>query len=174
MASISQPLTAKQIARRTGIDVDTCSYVLGKCAVRRFVTCLNPNARSSRLYWVTRLGQGCRKKLLRESAPHDTPQPYELPEVDWELYGWACFRHRGAVIKTLTRPMQPSEIKRILRVHGPRVRISANNIRDVMRLFLQRGIVQKVFVRKKAHPRYELTELGQRMQRLLSRAEAPL
>ena len=68
--------------------------------------------------------------------------------------------------------MQPSEVKRVLRVHRPNIRISANNIRDVIKLLLEKGLVQKVFVRKKAHPRYELTDSGNQFRQLLMQAES--
>jgi len=67
--------------------------------------------------------------------------------------------------------MQPSAINRTLRIYKPDVKISANNIRDVVRLLLEKGIVQKVFVRKKAHPRYELTKLGHKLRQLLIQSE---
>ncbi len=170
--SLGQPLTAKQISRRTRISVDTCSYLLGKFVAKGIGVCLNPNARNSRLYWVTEVGFKCQKRLHRELSLPETM--YDVPSVNWELYGWVCYNHRAAIIRILTEAMQPSEMKRKLRSSKPNIKISANNIRDVIKLFLQKGIVQKVFARKKAHPRYGLTELGTKFQRLLSRAEVPL
>jgi len=167
---MKQPLTAKQICKKTGIPVDTCSYVLGRFAVKGLVVCLNPKARNSRLYYVTDLGSDCQSHL-HQGVPETW---HDFPSVDWEVYGWACYNHRATVIRVLMQSMQPSEIKRVLRVHKLGVKISANNIRDVVKLFLEKGIVQKVFVRKKAHPQYELTKLGTKLQRLLSQAEMPL
>ena len=170
--SMRQPLTAKQISRRTRISVDTCSYVLGKFAVKAIGVCLNPKARNSRVYWVTELGQECQRRLHRKlSLPE---KKYDVPSVNWELYGWVCYNHRAAIIRILTEPMQPTSIKRRLRNRNPDVKISANNVRDIIKLFLEKGIVQKVFVRRKVHPKYGLTELGCKLQRLLSRVEVPL
>lgn len=163
-------MTARQIGRKTGIDTDTCSYILGKFASRGIAVCLNPNVSSSRLYWLTDFGKECRKRLCP-----DLPEPtLDISDVDWELYGWLCYNHRAAVVRVLTEPLQPSGIKRKLRQVGSDVKISANNIRDIVRLFLERGIVRKVFVRKKAHPRYELTETGTKLQKLLRQAETSL
>ncbi len=67
--------------------------------------------------------------------------------------------------------MQPSEIKLTIRKKAPGTKISANNIRDVMKLLYKKGIVQKVFVRKKVHPRYELTDSGKKFRELLIQAE---
>ncbi len=167
--ALNQPLTAKQIAKKTGIPMDTCSYTITKFTAKGLVTCLNPEARNSRLYWITELGRQCRKQLHQDR--NLSYEEYDLPSVNWPLYGWLCYSHRAAVIRALAEPMQPSEIKRTLRIHRSSIKISANNIRDVMRLLLERGIVQKVFVRKKAHPRYELTDSGKQFRQLLMQSE---
>ena len=168
--SMTQPLTAKQISRKTGIGKDSCSYLLSKFAAKGVTVCLNPNARSSRLYWITDLGGKCQRRL----RPGLSELTRDLPSVNWELYGWVCYNHRAAVIRILSEPMQPSEMKRKLRQTGSEVRISANNIRDIIRLFHKKGIVRQVAVRKKAHPRYELTAQGIQIQKLLNRAHSPL
>ncbi len=95
-----------------------------------------------------------------------------MPNLDWTLYGSVCFTHRSAIIKVLTEPMQPSTIKRKARSRDATLHMSANNVRNVIRLFLAQGIVHPVHVRKKAHLRYELTEIGKRFQELLWRVEA--
>jgi len=170
--AITQPLTARQISRKTGIPVDTCSCLIAKLSDQGLLTCLNPEQRNSRLYWVTGLGAKCKNKLYQDL---DLPRKeLDLPDMDWQLYGWVCFTHRSAVIRTLSGPMQPSEIKRFLRVHHPDIKISSNNIRDVVKLLLSRNIVRPVKIRKKAHLRYELTETGRQLQRLLLQAQAGL
>ncbi len=167
--ALNQPLTAKQIARKTGIPMDTCSYTIARFTAKGLVACLNPEARNSRLYWITKLGRYCRKQLHQD---RNLPEKeFDLPSVNWPLYGWICYRHRSAVVRILNSPMQPSAIKRTLRIYKPNIKISANNIRDVMRLLLEKGIVQKVFVRKKAHPRYELTDSGNQFRELLMQSE---
>jgi hypothetical protein len=172
LIAVSQPMTAKQLSRTTGIPVDTCSYLISKFTFKGVLICLNPSAVKSRLYWFTKFGIRCRKQLHQVL---DLPyEEYTLPDIDWHLYGWVNFNHRTAVIKTLTAPMQPSEIKRFLRVHRSGVRISANNIRDIIKLFSARSIVRPVKIKKKAHPRYELTELGTKFRQLLIRGDAAL
>lgn len=167
--TIKQPLTGKQIGRRTGIPIDTCSYVVAKLVTRGLLTCLNSEARNSRLYWLTDLGTQCRKRFHQDLAL--AYKEYDLPEIDWSLYGWICYSHRAAVIRALAEPMQPSEVKRTLRRHRSSIKISANNIRDVVKLLLKKGIVQKVFVRKKAHPQYELTDSGSQFREILMQSE---
>jgi hypothetical protein len=173
LISMKQPLTAKQISKKTRINLDTCSYILGRFVSKGLSICLNPKARSSRLYWITDLGRTCQERLCQElNLPEKAGKAYDLPSVNWELYGWVCFNHRAAVIRTMTGPMQPSEVKRILRFHRPKMKISANNIRDIVKLFLSRGIVRPVKIRKKAHLRYELTDVGNQFRQLLMQAEA--
>ena len=67
--------------------------------------------------------------------------------------------------------MQPAEIKRILRLHKPDIKISANNVRDIVQLFLAKEIVRPVKIRKKAHLRYELTDSGNKLRQLIIQAE---
>ncbi len=167
-------MTAKQLSRKTRIGIDTCSHVVGRFAQQHLAVCLNPAARSSRLYGLTDLGRKCREKLCRALGLPEKPEVCEVLGVDWELYGWLCFSHRAAIMRILSEAMQPSAMKRKLRSVNSSVKISANNIRDVIRLFLQKGIVRKILVRKKAHPRYELTEDGLAFQKLLFLAEARL
>lgn len=110
---------------------------------RGLVQCLNPNARRSRVY-------------ARTDAA--------LPRVDWALYGWVCFSHRRAVLEALDEPRQPSAIKRRARYLHPGIRLSANNVRDIIREFREHNIVQPVSVRGRAHPAYALTPTGTALQ----------
>ena len=136
------------------------------------VTCLNPLARRSRLYWLTELGQRIQGRFDTDRSPLST-QPSDLT-INWELYGRMCFTHRAAVVRTLNEPLQPATIKRRARARQPQLRISANNVRDIIRLLAAWGVVRPVQIRRKAHPRYELTDTGRAIQQLLDRAEVPL
>lgn len=172
LRSLSQPLTARQLARRTGLTFDVCRDIVRELAIHKLIYCLNDRARRSRLYWPTDLGMGYLQHLSQTDV---VPLPnHPLACTDWERYGWVCFSHRAAIIKTLTEPMQPALIKRRARFRYPDLRMSSNNVRDVIRLFVEKGIVQTVQVPKKAHTHYQLTEMGQLFQRLLQRAEVPL
>jgi len=164
---LAQPMTAKQLSKKSGIPPDICSYTLRKFTAKGLAVCLNPKTRTSRLYSLSEFGIRCQKKVYQDlNRPY---KEYNLPDIDWQLYGWVCFNHRGTVIKAITTPLQPSEIKRILRVHRPNIKISANNIRDIIKLFLANGIVRSVKFRKKAHLRYELTDMGDQFRQLLAR-----
>ena len=69
------------------------------------------------------------------------------------------------------RDMYPAEIKRRARFKNPGIRMSANNVRDVIQVLLKEGIVEKVEIRKKAHLRYRLTGLGEKIWELLDEVE---
>lgn len=172
MTAFSQPLTAKQLSKKTGIPENTCSYEISKYKKKGILKCLNPDARSSRLYWFTEKGIPCKNQVFNQYPIKNGE--HKFFGIDWKLYGWVCFIHRSMIIKTLTGAMQPAEVKRILRMQKPDMRISANNIRDVIRLLLSKGIVKPVKVKNRAHLRYELTELGTKFRQLLIEAEKPV
>lgn len=160
-------MTAKQLSKNTAIPKEICSYLLGKFAALQLCVCLNPQAGQSRLYWMTDLG-----KKIQSGLPKEAILPQKdvgLDSVNWNLYGWVCYSHRSIVLRALTEPMQPSGIRRKIRHRFPFAKISANNVRDIIRLFEKKEIVRKVFVKKKVHPRYELTEIGMKFQTLLNR-----
>ena len=149
--------------------MDTCSLVLKGLAGSGLVTCLNGRARRSRLYWLTQPGKERQSRLRREWGLGALRN--DIPIVDWELYGWVCFSHRAAVLTALREPMQPSHIKHIARSHNPALKMSANNVRDVVRLFLKRGIIEGVTgSKKRSHSRYQLTKAGAQLRVLLMRA----
>ena len=52
--------------------------------------------------------------------------------------------------------------------------MSANNVRDVIKLLLQKEIVKPLKLKKKAHLHYELTRTGQDLQKMLRRADCDL
>ena len=169
VAHLKQPMTAKQLAQVTGIREDCCSYVFQELSAYRLVYCLNPKARRSRLYWLTDKCKQYQEKIL---ITHELPiYAYNFPIVDWKLYGWTCYSHRAAIIKAITEPMQPASIRRKIKQLFPDMKISANNVADILRLFLKEQIVKPVSIRRKGFCRYELTELGNKFQTLLRQVE---
>ena len=163
-------MTAKQLSRRTSLSFDVCRDVVRELTVYGLIRCLNPNARRSRLYWLTEMGAECQKRSC-ESDGKTVPDHF-LPPIDWEMYGRVCYSHRAAIVRTLTEPMQPAAVKRRARQRICTLHMSANNARDVFRLFRSWGIVEPVQIRKKAHLRYRLSDDGLIFQQLLQRAEA--
>lgn len=152
--ALTQPMTVTQLAKRAELGRDVCSRQLRKLAEHGRVCCLTPTAQRSRVY------------ATREHAS-------ARQEVCWDLYAWICFSHRSAVLRALDQPLQPAEIARRARRRDPQLRMSANNVRDVIAAFRTRGVVRPHIVKKKAHPRYELTPTGRQLQQLLLAAETP-
>lgn len=168
MTGLAQPTTALQLARREGVTLDRAGYLFWELACRHLVDCLNATARKSRLYWLTEMGCRCQTRLRK--TLHFSPVTHELPPVDWFLYGWLCFRHRAAIVAAMNEPLQPATIKRRARQRDQTLRMSANNVRDVMKLFLRRGVVRKVNLPREHHPRYQLTRAGRTFRALLLNA----
>ena len=171
LSSFGQPMTATHVARRTGISRDSCLHHLWTLTHRKILRCLNPDTRFIRLYTLTNLGKACRRCL-------DDPQrgsglfTYHEPEIPWDTYSSVCYRHRAAVVKSMREPLQAAAIKRRARLRDAELRMSANNVRDVMKHLLKVGVARRINLRKKKHPRYELTELGEQFQRLLLNVRA--
>ena len=162
------PLTARQLGRQTGLGQKRLSSLLSSFAVKQLCVCINPEARTSRLYKLTRLGKELQDRLTCELK---LPKPAQTDyNIDWQLYGRLCYRHRSLVLINLTEPLQPAHIKRKIRFRNKSAKISANNIRGIIRFFEKEGIVKKVFVKKKARPKYELTGSGRIFRELLLKA----
>lgn len=93
------------------------------------------------------------------------------PMDDWRDFAFVASSHRRAVVLAMEGPMQAAAIKRRARYLDPTVRMSANNVRDVLGALLTQDIVREVWLRKRAHRRFELTAKGIRLQEQLRRAE---
>lgn len=171
LMSFSQPLTVRQIANRSGLTLKRCSEAVVDLWAAGCLACLNPKARASRVYWMTRLGASCQKLLFSRcelAGPH-----YFFPAVNWNLYGSLCSSQRRAVVLALTKPMQPARIKRAALSRDPRLRMSANNCRDVIKFLHGAGVVCRAWNKSSRHPLYELTVQGRTLRELLSRASPP-
>ena len=170
LLDFDQPLTATHIARRTGITLDACLNLVWGMTLYGILYCLNPDTRYNRLHWLTNLGKGCQRRLRQRLASR--PLVYRLPDMPWDLFSSLCYSHRTSILKALHGPMQAAEVKRKALFQDARLRMSANNVRDVMRYLLEHGIVRRVMIEKRSHPRYELTELGKTFKELLVGARA--
>lgn len=169
LTRLHQPSTTLQLARRFGVKSSSCMRNMQRLRSASLLTCLNSSANKSRLYWLTMLGLQYQHDLRHELGLREVIN--EFPKVDWELYGWVCFSHRSAILKALNEPLQPSAIKRKARSQNPALRMSANNVRAVIRLFRLKGIVEPISVGKGPYPSYQLTETGNQLRELLIRAE---
>lgn len=170
LAAFKQPLTTRQISKKIGLPLSLCGHRIALLADLGLLICLNPTAQNSRVYGLSETGQRYRQRC-REEKPLP---PYHQPDIDWTLYGWLCYRHRAAVLNALTAPLQPSQIKRLLRLNKPHLRISANNIRDIIKQFQAKGLIEPVRRPGKAHLQYQLTETGTKLRQVLNYAESPI
>lgn len=165
LVDFNQPLTATHIARRTDINLDSCLHLLWGLTVYGVIYCLNKGTRYNRLHWLTELGKLCQRKLRETLALQ--PLAHRFPNISWDLFSSVCYSHRSAVIKTIHGPMQAAVIKRKALFQNPQLRMSANNVRDVIQYLLEKGIVARIQIKRRAHPRYELTDFGEVFRELL-------
>jgi DNA-binding MarR family transcriptional regulator len=165
VVNLFQPMTANQLSRRCGLKVGICSHALRDLEKRGLTMCLSRSARRSRVYWLTDLGKECHNAIRNKYALPSLIR--EIPDVDWELYAWVCYSHRSAILMSMREPMQPATIRRVACRKFPNLKMSANNVRDVMKEFLRRGLIVKVpGRRKRSHPRYELSGVGEVIKRV--------
>ena len=62
---MTQPLTVRQISRRTEIPLNICRHIVRELVRRACFYCLNDPARRSRLFWLNEWGKACQRQLLR-------------------------------------------------------------------------------------------------------------
>ena len=165
LVGFNQPLTATHIARRTDINLDSCLHLLWALTLYRVIYCLNNGTRYNRLHWLTELGKACQQKLRETLALQ--PLAHRLPTIPWDRFSSVCYSHRSAVIEAMREPMQAAAIKRKALFQNPQLRMSANNVRDVIQYLLKKGIVARIQIKRKSHPRYELSQLGRTFRELL-------
>lgn len=165
LIGFDQPLTATHIARRTDITLDSCLHLLWGLTLYGVIYCLNKTTRYNKLHWLTELGRKCQRKLRQ--AMRLRPLSHRFPNISWDLFSSICYRHRTAVITAMNGSLQAAAIKRKALFQNPQLRMSANNVRDVTKYLLKVGIVHKVSFKRKTHPGYELTHLGEIFKELL-------
>ena len=171
IVNLTQPLTATQLAKKARLPPQACRYSLLMLRLHGMITCLNPDSRYSHVYWLTNRGRACQNKV--RSSLGLSVLSIEFPALDdWDAFAFVSYPHRSAVIKALVGAMQPPAVKRRAIAQNPRLRISTVNVRDVVRVLRDKGIVRPVRIRKRAHLRYELTTLGMPLQQLLNGADA--
>jgi hypothetical protein len=152
LALLTRPLTVRQLAAKLAYPLDETTELLRRLRHGGRVRCLNPDARRGRVYTST--------TNTNDSA------------VDWSLYGWVCFHQRRAVLEALDEARSPAAIKRRARFLHPGIRLSANNVRDIIREFREHDLVRPVAARGRAHPAYALSPTGAVLQRLVWENEA--
>ena len=165
LQQLSQPMTANQLYKKMQISRRDCSDVISDMCKKGILNCFNPDARRSRLYGLSNNGIYWRRIIFPNAETYNVPA-----DVDWNLYGYVCYNHRKAVILALDRMKKPSGIKRHLRFIAPDIRISANNVRNIISELLSQNIVQPIDTGN-AYPEYKLTDIGKKFQQLFRRAD---
>lgn len=171
MVDFTQPLTAAQLARKARISAQSCRYSLVMLVLRNLVRCLNPGSVYNHVYWLTDCGITCQKRVRTKLALPSVPHNFPILD-DWDLFSFVCYPHRSAVIKALLGHMRPPAIRRRAIDQNPKLRMSTDNTRDVLRVLRNGGIVRPVRKRKGAHRCYEFTDVGRSLQQLLNGADA--
>ena len=99
---------------------------------------------------------------------------HHVPKVDWSLYGWTCHKQHCAMLKASSGLQRAFEIKKEALRHDQDMRLWEGNARDVIKRFVEKGILKPVYVDRRPYPnrpRYELTGIGKTLQFLLFRAD---
>ncbi len=166
--TLAQPMTAIQLVKKLNLKAHTCMSTLRELERHGLLACLNQDARQNRIYWLSKIGLRLQRELRKETGLGELE--HFVPDVNWDLYGQVCFGHRAAIISVLGEPMQAAKLRRKACSQNPRLRMSANNARDALRFFSEKGIVERIHVRKKVHPHFVLTKHCLPFQKLLQQA----
>ncbi len=169
LASMPQPLTAVQVARRTDWSLDACTYLFWELTERALLRCLNAGARRYRVYWLSEHGAASQRRL--RGCLRLPRLPHSFPEVDWALYGEMCFSHRSTIIRTLSEPLQPAAIKRRAYRSNPALRMSANNARDAVKVLREHEVMETIHFDDERWVRVRLTPTGEKIRTLLLGAD---
>lgn len=169
VASMSQPLTAVQVSRRTSWSLDACCHLFGDLREQGLAACLNRDSRRYRLFWLTDDGMSCQGRLRKRSGLRSLR--HEFPAVAWTLYGDMCFSHRAAIITALSEPLGAAAIRRRARHRSPDLRMSGSNTRGALSDLRRRGVVRTVHFDDERWSRFDLTPTGKKIRALLLGAE---
>jgi DNA-binding transcriptional regulator GbsR (MarR family) len=177
LCSIKQPLTAKQLSKQTNLSVERCSAAISELARSGLIECKNQRQQRSRLYFVTNQGMIVQSELRNGIGLPPVVDNFRKAPAVWLNYGFVCFSHRSAIIRTLragdenVRPMNAATIKRKAKFNDPMLRMSANNVRDVLKELSDRDIVRKISTNKSKYPSYMLSNTGEYFKKLLVEAD---
>ena len=171
VVQFDQPLTVRQLCRRTALTLRACSDVLSQLVRRRLARCLNPRSRRCRVYGLTRTGVWCQGRMRR--VLWLGPLLPTRARIDWSVYGAVCHNHRSAVVLALAEPLRPPMVKRRAQMRDPKLRISANNVREVLSSLQRLRVTRRRWIEEYGYPHHELTRLGREARRLLIGAEMP-
>lgn len=172
LLSIHQPHTVGQLSRRLHARIGHCARAMRYLVRYQLAMCLTPHHKRNKVYWLTTFGADCQRELTKHHGTEEIS--HVLPDVDYEVYASICTRHRRVLVKHLTKPMFPGEVRRAALSSEPHQRISNGNARDVMASLVRLGVAEKEQAPHYGRKKYQLTSDGKHMQSLLWRSEEPV
>lgn len=154
-------MTTQHVIDVTGLEKDNSKEVVRELRTYGLVYCLTPQARRSRLYWLTPLGIQCCNALRIESGL--PAQRMQLPSVSWDAYAFTCFAHRSAILRNLHTPSRVAALREGILFAEPGIKLSDHALRDCLHALEDQGLVTKETL---PHLLYDLTPLGKELQHL--------
>ncbi len=144
----------KQIGLRRGNNI---SSTIKELLSLNLIYCLNPKARTGKLYGLTIKGRSFRNKagIYNYSQPNN---------INWNLYGWiVCGKQKKAILRAMIRLMPLKYIRERAKEYSPKV--SRTNANDILQLFVGKRIAMKM--RQGCRVLFKLTKTGQRIREQL-------
>jgi hypothetical protein len=157
LLSFIQPATAKQLSNRTEIKFSICNSFMKKLSAFGLSICRNSDSQRGKLYDLTDAGEVVLKQIANERGI--TVRYW----IDWKLFACLAFNQRSDVLLTWRNPnesLRAIEIKERAQKQKPSTKMSANNVRDVLRYLTENALVIKILKPRSTFPRFEITELG--------------
>ena len=157
---IRSPRTYVELIKIVGFKkADNLSHILKALLSSEFIYCLNPKARTGKLYGITNKGKRLRKKL-------GCSEFHQPDDVNWNLYGWIVSgKQRRAILKALCDDCLMSA--RLIRERAQEYNrhISRINTYDVLQQFVRKKIVKKI--KEKCRVYFVLTTVGKKIRQQL-------
>lgn len=84
-----------------------------------------------------------------------------MNKEELELYSWILRgKQRRSILKSLNKPKIPTQIK-------DDTKLSLNNVSDILRLFVSKGIAKCLNEKEKTGRIYKLTKLGDKIRKII-------
>ena len=170
LGTLFQPMTVAWLSTRSNISWDYSWRLVKEFFLAGIVECLTPEAQQGRIYSLTKKGVRCHRFFSKNLSFEPLEQEQN---IDWSVLAWLSSTHRTAFVQALTNVMQPCEIRKsIVRLH-PALKISQSNVYDLVYLFEDKNVIQRVPRTGQRRAVYELRKEYLPYQQLLRRLLIP-
>ena len=158
---MSKPSIPTEIRRKMNLNRNNnLSTTLKQLCKLKLMRCINPRSRTGRIYRLTHKGLKIRKQLFVNAKF----TPYVEPKLNWSIYGWIVSgRQKKAILKGMKQHLPLRYIRENAQNFNPK--ISRMNANDVLRLFVNKGIANKVKQNNRIF--YSLTKIGEALRNQL-------